>query len=299
MEACIEADSESDLNRFRLPEKLANAEARKNLIEAGLAELKQENRKNLNPSEPDANVMQCDGKFDFGYNAQAVTDAKSGIIVAGDVVENANDHGLLAHMIDKVKETVGAVAETTVADTGYSAGKDLADAKEKGYNVLANISQHVIPDGDKSPFHIARFKYDSEKKTCICPLNKKLVLVGLRKGRESDGMLTAFHCEDFLDCPKRWQCSSNKRGRDVQFSEYRKDAEEQKSKQQTPEAKEVLAKRVWIVEPTFAFAKEGLGFRKWTLRTLDGAKTQWALIATTMNLRKLYRHWAEGVVKFA
>ncbi len=73
---------------------------------------------------------------------------------------------------------------------------------------------------------------------------------------------------------------------------------EQRMKQQGPNAKTALARRAVIVEPTFAFAKHGLGFRRWSLRTFGGIRTQWALMCTTVNLRKLYVAWVNGTVQF-
>lgn len=297
MEASIEQEDGPD--QFALPDKLANAKARKQAIEEGLAELQKAGRKNLNPAEPDANVMQCDGKSEFGYNAQAVTDAKAGIVVASDVVSSENDQGLLTPMIDKVKDGIGSVAETTVADTQYSAGKDLSNSSKNHYNVLVNIAQNVFPDSQEKPFHISRFKYDEENKTCYCPLHKQLLFVGTRKGRESDGMLTIFRCEQSEDCPNRSQCSPGGRKRKVEFSEYRKFTEEQKNKLHDQLAQEQLRSRKWVVEPTFAFAKENLGFRKWSYRTMEAAQSQWALICTTINLLKLYKAWCRGNVRFA
>ncbi len=61
----------------------------------------------------------------------------------------------------------------------------------------------------------------------------------------------------------------------------------------------MLKRRPVIVEPTFAFTKEALLLRRWTRRTVEGAKTQWALICTTANLRKLFMAWLNGEVDFA
>lgn len=296
MEAAVEKGEETD--QFVLPEELADAEARKEAIEAGLAELRQADRNNLHPAEPDANVMQCDGKNDFGYNAQAVTDAKSGVIVAGDVVNQGHDRGLMTPMIDKVKETLGEVAETTVADAGYADGKDLGEAARKEYKVLVNIPQNVVPDDGKKPFHISRFRYNENERTCFCPLGKQLSFIANRHGRESDGLLTVFRCTEYEECPFHSQCSPSKNARTVQFSEYRKFSEDQKEKQKCPEARKLLHQRKHVVEPSFASAKEVLNFRKWSYRTVEGNRTQWALICATINLFKLYRAWAKGDFSF-
>jgi transposase len=299
MEELLEASEEAGIDSYRLPEDLADAKKRREKIRKSLAELDEAGVNSLQPSEPDARIMKCDGKMVFSYNAQAVTDAKAGIIVGEDVVTQETDHGLLTSMIDTVKETTGAVAETTLADKGYSAGKDLAQAEEKGYEVLVNLGNNVDPaEGDK-PFHTSRFAHDSEQDCCICPLGNKLQFRSNKNARYGDGKLRVYHCAEYKDCPKRWQCSSNKRGRTIELSEHHEAVTRQRAKQKDDEAKAKLARRGVIVEPTFAVAKEVLEFRRWSYRYFEANRAQWSLICSTVNLRKLYKAWLKGEVALA
>jgi len=296
MENLLEASEEVGIDSYRLPEDLVDAKKRREKIRESLAELDEADTDNLQPNEPDARMMKCNGKLVFCYNSQAVTDDKAGIIVAEDVVTEETDNGLLASMIDKVKETAGDVAETTLADTGYSAGKDLAQADEKGYEVLVNLGKNVDPaEGDK-PFHTSRFVYDSEEDCCICPLGNKLRFRGTRKARRDDDKLRVYHCAGHKECPKRWQCSSNKRGRTIELSEHHEAVARQRAKQKDDEAKAKLARRGVIVEPTFALAKHALEFRRWSHRNLEANRTQWSLICSTINLHKIYAEWLKGGV---
>ncbi len=98
---------------------------------------------------------------------------------------------MLAPMIDMVKENTGGVAETTLGDKGYSAGEDLAEAKAKGYNVLANLKKDVNPKDGEKPFHTSRFVYDSENDCLICPLGKQL------KFSESEGISRTIRLDEF------------------------------------------------------------------------------------------------------
>ncbi len=212
LEGSLALSDDSGLSSFKLPEELTDARARKAAIQASLAEFDEAETGSIQPAEPEARIMPCDGKKTFGYNAQAVTDSKAGIIVAQDVVNKENDRGLLAPMIDKVKETVGTAADTTLADTGYSAAKDLHTASQIGYNVLANLASNVNPPDGEKPFHISRFKYDPETNCCICPLGEPLEFQRFQKGRDCEGELRVFLCKGYKDCPKRTQCSQSGKG---------------------------------------------------------------------------------------
>ena len=298
MEASIDASRESGLSNYRLPKELSDKKSRREAIVRSLARLEESEADKLHPVEPDARIMLCEKKKVFGYNAQAVVDDKLGIIVAEDVVTQENDHGLLAKMIDRVEETMGSVGETTLADKGYSAEEDLAEAKEKGRNVLVNLTKTVDPKGDSKPFHASRFEYDVEENCCICPLGKKLNFQRFKKDKNGEKTIAVYHCTSYKECPDRWTCSKNKRGRTVELSKHRAAVAEQRQKQKDPEAKELMARRAVIAEPPFAFAKAHSAFRRWTLRTYDGVRAQWSLICITHNLRKLHKKWVNGEVVF-
>lgn len=297
LERSVQESSEDELSSYCLPEELSDKKALKERIQEKLAELDQAKTDKLQPSDPDAKVVKCDGKLIFGYNAQAVTDSKKGIVVAEHVVAAPTDHGMLASMIDRVKQNVGSAAQTTVADKGYSAGADLAEAQAKGHNVLVNLTKTVRPD-DEKPFRASNFTYDPEHDRCICPLGKTLKFQRIKRIRKSKKEFRIYHCTGYKECPRRWDCSTNKRGRTIELSPHHIAVIEQLHRQEDPDEKAKLKRRAAIVEPTFAFTKEGLGFRRWSVGMIDGVRTQWSLICTTVNLRKLYLAWLDGDVVF-
>ena len=66
-------------------------------------------------------------------------------------------------------------------------------------------------------------------------------------------------------------------------------------KQREPRNREALEKRKVIVEPVFGVIKHVRGFRRWTVRGLEGVRTQWSLLCTAHNLLKLRRKWGAGM----
>ena len=67
-------------------------------------------------------------------------------------------------------------------------------------------------------------------------------------------------------------------------------------KQKNPEAKAKMARRGVIVEPTFAYAKHVLEFRRWSFRDVESNRAQWSLMCSTINLRRLYAAWVRGAL---
>ena len=59
----------------------------------------------------------------------------------------------------------------------------------------------------------------------------------------------------------------------------------------TNEAQSALKRRKQLVEPVFGIIKEQQGLRRFLLRGIDNVAAEWTLLATTFNLRTLWRVW--------
>ena len=59
----------------------------------------------------------------------------------------------------------------------------------------------------------------------------------------------------------------------------------------TSEAKEAYELRKQLVEPVFRIIKEQMGARRFLLRGLVNVAAEWTALATTFNLRTLWRVW--------
>jgi hypothetical protein len=108
-----------------------------------------------------------------------------------------------------------------------------------------------------------------------------------------------YRCENYENCPVRWQCSSSKSGRRIQIHPQYDAMKRQREKLKDPTMRDLLKKRGATVEPVFGWGKEVLGFRRWTVRGLEKVKTQWLLQCTAMNMLRLYTAWTAGRLTFA
>jgi len=64
----------------------------------------------------------------------------------------------------------------------------------------------------------------------------------------------------------------------------------------TPEGASTYAKRSTTVEPVFGDHKANQGYRRFMRRGLSAVQSEWALINTSHNLMKLYRHQLPGAI---
>jgi len=136
MEAAVEKAEEEEAGEYRLPEPLQEAEKLQEAIRASLGRMEEVEREHLHPGEPEARLMPSAGRNQPAHNAQAVVDAQAGIIVAETAVNAESDNQMLVPMLEEAKTNLGAVAEETVADGGYSSAQQFTEAQARGYEVL-------------------------------------------------------------------------------------------------------------------------------------------------------------------
>jgi len=280
----------------RLPEPLQHKQQLRERVREQLNQLKEKDREHLNPGDEDARVMKCRTGNRFAYNAQAVVDHQSKLIVAAEVVTEETDNYQLVPMIEQVQDNVGKAAELTVADAGYQAGTGLAEAEDKGYSALVNQTE---PRKDE-PYHALHFRYEAENDRCICPRGEVLGFECTRQRKKVQPYtVRIYRCQSFENCPVRWQCSASKTGRTIQIHPNHDAVMRQREKLKDPAMRELLKKRSTTVEPVFGWSKEILGFRRWTVRGLEKVQTQWRLVCTAMNLLRLHKYWVAGKISFA
>ena len=278
-----------------------NTLKRKQQIRKALRELDESKKKVVHPVEPEARFMKNRSGKELSYNAQALADQKSGMIVAEDVVTEAADNGELVPMLDQVQENLGSTAEENVVDAGYYASAQIGLSEQRKYNVLVSKSSGESSSekgAESDPYHRSRFVFDEGRDCCICPRGVDLPFLQKKSSGANNNEVRRYRCRDFRTCPDRWDCSKAKNGRMIDISVHRHALERHRRKRQIPEKKKQLKARKAIIEPVFAWIKHALGFRRWTFSGLENVRAQWALVCTIINLKKLYKHWLSGELVF-
>jgi transposase len=291
----IEVREKEEAGEYRLPEEMADAKERRHRIEEALGEMEETGEERRNLEDGEARMMRGENGVWWGYNAQAVVDGESGLIVGGDVTNEPSDNNLLVPMLEQVEETLGEVADENVADGGYRSGAQVQEAEERGYEVL--VGGHPEDEGEGKPYHASRFRYEPEEDCCLCPEGRKLPFSGRYRDSGQDHWIRVYRCRDFRTCPARSQCTRAKGGRLIKIRPWHESNERQREKRSQPESQALLQRRKVIVEPVFAWIKHIMGFRRWTMKGLENNRTQWSLLCLTVNLRRLYKAWRAGKIR--
>jgi len=285
----IETEEQQATPDWSMPVSLSDAEQRRKCIREQLAQLDAAETDHLHPSEPHARMMKTREGHRLAYNAQAVVDHDSDLIVAIDVLGEETDHGQLVPMVETVGETCGRVAEQTVADAGYASGQQFELAEKRHLPVLVAVQGE---SSDKGPYAKSKFSFDAERDVYTCPRGEVLAFEGLHK-RGPDKLRRIYRCHND-QCPVRGDCTTDKKGRAIKRLTTEDAFERQVARQSGPDKRTLMALRKQIVEHIFGIAKAIDGFRRFTVCGLEGVRAQWALLALAINLRKLRPAWRSG-----
>lgn len=251
-----------------------------------------------------------------GYNAQALVDDKHQVIVHAEAF-SSQDHENLAPVLAGAKKNMQAIGQ----DETYFTGKQLsADSNYHSYAGLALCQAEgldaYIPDiqfrkrderfaeqdrfkdgpSKTRKFTAADFSFDASKQTYLCPQGKELTCRA-RNQRNRYRLYDIYHArqEDCGGCPLKLRCLS-KPDTPFRYLSVRVDdqepnlIDEMKAKVDSPQGKQIYARRLAIVEPVFANICVQKRLDRLTLRTKAKVDVQWRLFALVHNIGKIHNY---------
>jgi len=132
---------ESRLRKIREAREALEAEARAESEDrtdkGSKATTTPDDKAQRNFTDPESHIMPAPGgkHFEQAYNAQAVVDGASQVIVAVEVTEQPSDRGQAVPMMKRVKENTGALPKEMSADAGYFSGDVVRELTSQGIDV--------------------------------------------------------------------------------------------------------------------------------------------------------------------
>lgn len=83
-----------------------------------------------NFTDPQSRIMKLNGAFEQCYNAQAVVDANSQLIVAIGLGNNAADNDQLVPMVEAIKDNLGELPQRVLGDSGFRSEQAFAQLEK-------------------------------------------------------------------------------------------------------------------------------------------------------------------------
>ena len=234
--------------------------------------------KQVSLSDPESRMMMdSKGNYELAYNAQFTVDSKNQIILANDVCQDRSDCNQLKPQIENTKENIELRENTKVAaDCGYSNGeslKFLEDEKLGGY--IPNRTQSNELGNRKNNEKQDDYEYDWERNEIIV------------KGERFYYFNTYYNRVKKYRFHRYMSLEDGKKKVDIAF--FFRERLRMKEKMQGEEAKKIYGMRKTIVEPVIGNIKYNLGFTKFLVRGLDGAKLELNITSIAHNLKKIWK----------
>jgi transposase len=285
----------------RLTEALAQAQTRRQQIQAALTEvLAEEGPKRASPTDPAARLQKLrGGGYAAGYNGQAaaagLTDpvtGQTGRLLTGDGLTGApHDHEQLEPMLATIEAVTGQPVPTVLADSGYHSGATLERLEGSPTTALMPEPQSTAAG---QPYHKDAFTYDPETDTCTCPEGRTLVFAGLirRPGTEPEARRYRAPRQACAACPARALCTrSQAKGRSIGLRPDDARLKAHRARMATESARATYRRRKALIEPVFGVLKERLDGRRLWLRGPAAVMAAWRCLLLAFNLRALCRLW--------
>jgi transposase len=242
----------------------------------------------VSTSDPDSRQLITRNSItEVAYNVQTTVDAEHCLTIDYKVT-NVNDSKAMGNMVRRAKTVLQKDDFTAIYDKGYHTGSEFDYVNKLGINVLVaapDVSSHA-PD---QAFDVENFTYDKENDLYICPANQTLITNGTwyNKSRgKSVNQVKHYKSSKCKSCPYFSQCTTNKKGRLIERSEYADLIEENKVRLE--QNKDLYSKRQAIIEHTYGIFK-----RQWdfyyvmTKKTIKHASADVGLIFVALNFRRI------------
>jgi transposase len=257
-------------------------------------------RRSYSKTDPDATCMRM--KEDRGaekawpkpaYNVQLGTEGQ--FVVGYSLHNTSSDPICLIPHFEKLKHK----PQNAVADAAYGSEENYAYLEQ---HQLGNYLKYTTFYQDthryrrpeilrKHSFRADHFEYDPDRDEFICPNKQRLTYLYTGKNKTENGYESErrhYECASCAGCPLKSECTKAKGNRRIQISfklmEYRRQARENL----TSENGQALRKKRSVeVETVFGNIKHNMRFRRFHLRGLEKASTEWGLVCIAHNMRKL------------
>jgi IS5 family transposase len=245
-------------------------------------------------ADPDARrAARRGGRVYGGYKSHVSMDQDSGLITAIAVTPMNSEDGpqLLPLIEDELQR--GLEIAAVAADSAYSDGAVRAGLQQQAEPIEDLIPEPRAKRGKGGQYRASEFSYDPQSGTVTCPGGH--TLAGKSPSKFKAGCHFHFPKAVCAQCPLHAKCLSAreiaagiKHGRTVYVNQYRALHDAARVKQETPEFKQAMHRRL-AVEPKQAEMLNQHGLRRARFRGLSKVRIQGYLTAVAVNLKRLIK----------
>ena len=297
LEECAAEDSPVEEAKIeKLQERQAHLEGCQQTLELRKAELQPKDRDKhaVNTAEPEARSMaKVNGKIAApAYNAQIVVDERTQTIASCQLCDHPNDRQQFASLHAGCEQVLGSDPKRQyTADSGYHSFEQLEYIQSAGVDAIIaepRPDERRACSKGQGKFRRGEFTYDVRSDCYICPAGK--ILPHRHRERRRGRLVDVYRAEHCPGCPLRARCLTHPEKpaalRLISRDTKEHLAEEMFERSSSKQGRQRLKRRAQSVEPAFGNLKANIGFRRFSLRGLNQAAGEFALMCIAHNLRK-------------
>jgi transposase len=252
-------------------------------------------------TDPDATFMHMkedamrNGQTKPGYNVQISTENQ--YITVYDFFPNPTDTLTLPSYLQTGFDLYGRFPDTVCADSGYGSEQNYDVMEQMG--IEAYVKYNWFHKEQHRPFREDAFRqenlfYNAKDDYFVCPMGQHMVHTGRYHAANRNGYrstidkYTAANCEG---CPLRCRCFKAKGNRTIHVN-HRLNRYKRRARELLLSEEGLMHRSRRPIEPEAAFGqiKFNKQYRRFRHRGLDKVKMDFALLAMSFNIQKLWRN---------
>jgi len=256
------------------------------------------NRNSYSKTDTDATFMKMkedhmlNGQLKPGYNWQISTENQ--YILGYTIHQTTNDTNTLKAHMESLKENLGKMPDTLVADAGYGS--------EENYEYLENNDveafvkyQYFHKEQSKKwrtdPYRTENLRYDEKNDSYTCPMGQQMNFIKEKIKITNNGfkqIKRLYQAQNCNGCQMREACNKSKGNRVIEINQllnhYKSIIRERLTSERGIKYR---SQRPVDVEAVFGIIKGNRNYRKFLLRGLEKVEIEAGLLSLAHNLGKL------------
>ena len=255
-------------------------------------------RNSYSKTDPDATFMRMkedhmlNGQLKPGYNWQISTENQ--YILGYSIHQTTNDTTTLAAHMESLKENLGKMPDTLVADAGYGSEENYEYLENNNVEAFVKYQYFHKEQSNKwrdDPYRTENLPYDEKDDSYSCPMGQKMNFTQ-EKVRVTDNgfkqVKRLYQAQDCKGCPVREECNKSKGNRTIEINRrlnrYKSIIRERLTSERGIKYR---SQRPVDVEAVFGIIKGNHNYRKFLLRGLEKVEIEVGLLALAHNLSKI------------
>lgn len=262
-----------------LKEKLQELRGRKAQCEEQLEALEESKQSELSETDPDSRRML---KVGVGYNGQIAVDSKNHLVVAQEVVQDANDLAQLAPMAQSARQELGVEQLGAVVDMGYYDHQQIAQCEQMGVVTYAPRPQKGTAEAN-GRFGKKDFQYDGEANCYRCP-NTEVLMATTEFKKRGELHVRYENPPACKRCPLKGQCTS---GPHRTVTRWKMEAIIDQMHKRVEANPQIIALRKTLVEHVFGTSMFWMNQRTFLTRGLESVRGEFTLTVLAYNIKRV------------